>query len=199
MAKGSAFEREMCKAFSLWWTKGKRDDIFWRTSGSGGRATIRTQKNKKTFGQYGDMQATDPVGQPLIDLCSIEMKHGYKGANPFDCFDYTGKQHPVFMKFIEQCSRECVEGSAPFWLLITRRHTKRTLITIPFKLRQLLLKHITKKVPFAIIRFEEYEYGKTYSIFTMSLYDFFELVKPTSFKILHEELIRGPRKKTKTV
>ena len=36
--KGSEFEREMCKCLSLWWTDSKRDDVFWRSAQSGGRA-----------------------------------------------------------------------------------------------------------------------------------------------------------------
>ena len=67
-AKGSQFERTVCKDLSLWWTKGKRDDVFWRTSGSGARAKTRSKTGEKTFGQYGDVQATDPIGQPLICL-----------------------------------------------------------------------------------------------------------------------------------
>ena len=72
--KGSAFEREMATAFSLWWTDGERDDIFWRTQGSGGRATNRAKKGKKTCYQYGDMTFTDPIGKPLIEYASFEFK-----------------------------------------------------------------------------------------------------------------------------
>jgi hypothetical protein len=72
--KGPAFEREMATAFSLWWTDGERDDIFWRTDGSGGRATNRARKGKTTRYQYGDMTFTDPIGKPLIEYASFEFK-----------------------------------------------------------------------------------------------------------------------------
>lgn len=72
--KGSAFEREMATAFSLWWTEGERDDVFWRTQGSGGRATRRAQKGKKTRYQYGDMTFTDPIGKSIIEYASFEFK-----------------------------------------------------------------------------------------------------------------------------
>ena len=75
--KGFSFEREICKELSLWWTEGERDDIFWRTSGSGGRATERLKKGKLTANSYGDVMAIDPIGQPLIDFCFIELKRGY--------------------------------------------------------------------------------------------------------------------------
>lgn len=44
--KGSVFEREICKALGRWWTDGERDDIFWRTAGSGARATCRLERGK---------------------------------------------------------------------------------------------------------------------------------------------------------
>lgn len=72
--KGGAFEREMAVAFSLWWTDGERDDVFWRTQGSGGRATNRAKQGKKTKFQYGDMTFTDPIGKPLIEYASFEFK-----------------------------------------------------------------------------------------------------------------------------
>ena len=189
MAKGSQFERDMCKAFSLWWTKGKRSDVFWRTSGSGARATTRSKKNKKTFGQYGDMQATDPIGQPLIDLCSIEMKHGYKGANPFDCFDFSGKQHPMFMKFIEQCERESEEAGTPYWLLVTRRHSKKTIITMPYILRKGLLYRKSgrvKEAPCVNIKYNKHDKG-FHLISSMLLDDFFLFTLPETFESLHRD------------
>ena len=55
MAKGPSFEREVCEKLSLWWTDGKRDDVFMRTSGSGGKATARRKKGKDTPFQGGDI------------------------------------------------------------------------------------------------------------------------------------------------
>jgi len=77
-AKGPRFEREQAVTYSLWWTDNERDDIFWRTDGSGSRATNRARKGKKTRFQYGDMTFTDPIGQPLIDIFSFEFKFYYR-------------------------------------------------------------------------------------------------------------------------
>ena len=85
--KGSAFERQICKELSLWWTYEDRDDIFWRTSNSGGRAIRRSKKKKQTFGQYGDIQAVDPIGQPLMDVLTFELKCGYPGVSVLDGFE----------------------------------------------------------------------------------------------------------------
>ena len=76
-SKGNSFERQICKQLSLWWSNGKSEDIFWRTASSGAMANIRSKSCKKSFGQYGDIQAINPIGQPLIDVCTIELKRGY--------------------------------------------------------------------------------------------------------------------------
>ncbi len=75
--KGFGYERTVCKELSFWWTNDERDDVFWRTSGSGSRATSRMKKGKSTANSYGDIMAIDPIGQPLIDACFIEVKRGY--------------------------------------------------------------------------------------------------------------------------
>jgi len=76
-AKGSDFERYVCKRLSLWISRGKREDIFWRSAMSGGRATIQGAKNRA---QAGDISAVDPLGAPLIELFLIECK-SYKNLN----------------------------------------------------------------------------------------------------------------------
>ena len=129
--KGSAFERKISKELSLWWTSGKRDDIFYRTSQSGGRATTRSKQSKDTFGQYGDIQAADPIGQPLMDLVSIELKTGYKGACMLDVLEKTKTQHPLYERFLEQAEGDAKKAGVPFWLLITRRHGKQIMVWMP--------------------------------------------------------------------
>lgn len=75
-AKGSQFERDMCIQFGLWWTENERDDIYWRTSGSGARSTSRRRsKGKATFNEYGDMKYIDPIGKPLLDEFCFEFKN----------------------------------------------------------------------------------------------------------------------------
>lgn len=87
-AKGSGFERKLAVVFSEWWTEGERDDVFWRTEGSGSRATSRAKRGKMTRFQYGDMTFTDPIGQPLIDAISFEFK-SYKSYELLSVFKQT--------------------------------------------------------------------------------------------------------------
>jgi len=127
MRKGSAFERATCVKLSLWWTDGERDDIFYRTAGSGARAKTRGRLGKGTFGQYGDIQATDPIGQPLIDLCSIEIKRGYNKAIINDFID--SKKKPELRVFIEQAITDCrLRDDESEWILLVKRDRKKTVL-----------------------------------------------------------------------
>jgi hypothetical protein len=72
--KGSAFEREVCVILSEWMTAGERKDLFWRSSMSGGRATVHLRKGQ-TLKQCGDICAIDPEGMPFTDRYFIECKH----------------------------------------------------------------------------------------------------------------------------
>jgi hypothetical protein len=77
MGKGGAFEREICRDLSLWWSSGAKDDIFYRTSGSGGRFTHRQKRGKITENDQGDVGFTDVDGKALMDLWLFELKTGY--------------------------------------------------------------------------------------------------------------------------
>jgi hypothetical protein len=130
-AKGGAFERLICKKLSLWWTGGNRDDVFARTASSGGRATQRSKKGKHTFGQYGDIQAADPIGQPLIDLCVIECKDGYPSHSIADLLDREPRHKPIYEQFIKQARQSAKNARANYWLLIVRRRGRQIMAFFP--------------------------------------------------------------------
>ena len=132
--KGSGFERLICKKLSNWWIPG-RDDIFWRTNASGAMAKIRSKKGKGTFGQYGDVQATDPIGQDLIDLLTIELKRGYKGASVADVLDKGTKAATQRWElFLDQVLTDRDNASTPYWLLITQRDRREAVCFFPLGL-----------------------------------------------------------------
>jgi hypothetical protein len=130
--KGSKYERDMCKKLSLWWTEGERDDVFWRSQASGGRATIRGRKGAATAGQYGDVAAVDPVGKPLIDAFTIEIKRGYSGATVHDVLDMpdTAAQQQ-FEKFIAQALESHDRAGSHSWMLITKRDRRLPIVWLP--------------------------------------------------------------------
>lgn len=192
MPKGSNYEREICTALSMWWSDGKCDDIFWRTSGSGARATTRNKKGKKTFGQCGDVQASNPSGQPLIDLCSIEIKRGYPDSAFANVIDKPPKAaEQMFETFVYQAEEDATNADAPTWLLIAKRDRRKSLVFMPYSfsraLKKVGCKNITRppSVLFTMIS----RTGERYTIFGMTLDNFLKAVKPEYIKLLHKRSI----------
>jgi hypothetical protein len=72
--KGSAFERKVCKALSLWVSSGEREDLFWRSAMSGGRATVGRKSGKDHARHAGDISATSIEGHALTDVWYVECK-----------------------------------------------------------------------------------------------------------------------------
>jgi hypothetical protein len=130
MAKGGQFERDISRTLSLWWTGGKRDDIFWRTSQSGGRATARRKAGRamQAKGTYGDLCAIDPIGQPLINVLSIEVKRGYSRYSIQDLID--GKPGSGVAEFIAQAKGDA-EASGRTWMIIWKRDKREPVVIVP--------------------------------------------------------------------
>ena len=72
--KGAAFERHVCKHLSMFVSKGQRDDLFWRTAMSGGRATLGYRTGKNRSAQAGDIAAIDPLGSAFTSTFLVECK-----------------------------------------------------------------------------------------------------------------------------
>lgn len=138
MAKGSQFERDICRQLSLWWSDGKHDDLFWRTSQSGGRATVRGRKGLGTRGHCGDICSTDSEGEPLTRLITFELKRGYNTATVHDLIDRAKKDRPkVYETWIAQAHAAAQRAGTPFWCIIHRRDKRLPTVTLP---RSLILK-----------------------------------------------------------
>jgi len=73
--KGATFERYCCRELSKWVTRGKREDIFWRTAMSGGRASIAFKSGTILSAQAGDISAIDPAGMKFVDNFLVDSKH----------------------------------------------------------------------------------------------------------------------------
>lgn len=59
-SKGAYFERRICKELSKWVSNNytyARDDLFWRSAMSGGRATIGKKQGEQREAQEGDISA----------------------------------------------------------------------------------------------------------------------------------------------
>lgn len=139
MAKGGNFELKIAKILSLWFSNGDRDDLVCRTDSSGGRATIRTAKNKKSSKYwYGDLKNSDDVAKPMFDEWSIECKTGYSKKNKksitkwdiLDLIDST-KKVTIFEEMWEQCKRDA-ELSERQPILIFGRSLRSPCIVMNF-------------------------------------------------------------------
>lgn len=114
MAKGGKFELKIAKILSLWFSNGTRDDLVCRTDSSGGRATVRTAKNKKSNKYwYGDLRNSDDVAKSMFDNWSIECKTGYsrknkKSITKWDILDVIDSSQKVttFEEMWKQCERD---------------------------------------------------------------------------------------------
>jgi hypothetical protein len=131
-AKGSVFEREICTKLSLWISRGKDDDLFWRTAGSGGRATNRRKKGKTTAGHAGDVTNTDIRGECLIRAITIEIKRGYSKLSFQDLIDRHDRTTTrEFEGFVLQARESATVAGTPYWMLIHRRDAKRAMVYMP--------------------------------------------------------------------
>ncbi len=128
--KGSGYAHVVCKQLSLWWTADLRDDVFYPSQGSGGRATRRAIKGITTPGQYGDICCTDPIGQPFMKTFVVEVKRGYNDATIQDLLD---KPNSTYLKWFEKAERDRKAAGVPLWMLVVKRDRRDDLVFMPLK------------------------------------------------------------------
>lgn len=142
--KGSQFERDMCRLFSRWVSGGDRDDLFWRTSQSGGRATACSRRGAalKTKGFYGDMALVGgsghEVGKLFADTVSVEFKRGYNRVSIQDLLDLPKRAATrTFESFIDQASADAAVSNR-LWLLVWKRDNRDPIAVMPSHFRSTL-------------------------------------------------------------
>jgi hypothetical protein len=124
--KGSAFERSICKRLSLWVSHGKREDLFWRSAMSGGRATVGRKQGKDHAHHAGDISATHPDGHKLTEHWYVECK-AYKSLQIESALlDSTG----ALAKFWkETCTQATAHHKLP--MLIAKQNNTKILLVLP--------------------------------------------------------------------
>lgn len=183
-SKGNEFERKICKTLSLWFSDGEDDDIFWRTSGSGARASTRAKKGKKTKYDYGDVTFTNPKGQEFIDFFLIEVKIGYTETNPLDFLDTPKKATNNLKNWWEKAEKERIFGQRNETLIIFKRDRKRICCMISEKMFFIILDLFGKrKIEYIAVKLSD----KTLVI--LDFYALFELLDSTALvKYIKEDL-----------
>lgn len=192
-AKGSAFERWFCKELSLWWTKDQsepRTDCFWRTAGSGARATMRGKKGQKTAGGYGDVAATDSDGGPLTFLLVLEIKRGYSKATLQDLLDSPKKAaEQTYSAWVKQAKDSCSLAGAFSWAIVCRRDRREPLILIENDFWvELRAAGALNPSPRRLLQLYFELDGVNHTIIVMQLASFFESVHPDHIKKLAKRL-----------
>lgn len=156
--KGSGWERDLCRKLSLWWTQSlklPRDDVFWRTSNSGGRATTRSKKGKRTTNHYGDICAVDPIGQPLIDLLVIEAKRGYNRCTIADLLDKSeGAAIQTYEGWFTKAQSDCQASGSLSWILIHKRDRREPLVFMPRVVSDYLNMRVDEELGWVIASFD---------------------------------------------
>tara|TARA_B100001964_G_scaffold214509_1_gene252161 strand:+ start:1318 stop:1842 length:525 start_codon:yes stop_codon:yes gene_type:complete len=123
--KGAEFERWVCKQLSLAISNNKRDDIFWRSAMSGGRATVKFKKGEKNTTQVGDISAIDPIGSKFLERYVIECKR-YKTVHLESLF-YGKPVKGSVLEFWDQVSRDAT-AFAKDPILIVKENGKDPLV-----------------------------------------------------------------------
>lgn len=122
--KGSNFERTICKQLSLWVTKAELMDCFWRSSMSGGRATVKLKRTgKRDRAQSGDIVAITPEGAPLVEIFTIECKF-YAKLDWAAAVDTGIGNLSVFWK---QAKKQC-KGTGTSPMLIVKQNFRRVIV-----------------------------------------------------------------------
>lgn len=137
--KGGQFERTLCVQFSKWWTGGEREDVFWRTSGSGNRATSRRRRGEAIVKyQCGDMTFIDDIGRPLIEKFNFEFKF-YRHYELLSTLSPTLANHSWLHFWAECCYEARTTERIPF--LVTKQNRHIPIVWVPSTLHLELLQH----------------------------------------------------------
>ena len=184
--KGPKYERKFCKDLSRWWTNGKRDDIFWRTSSSGARATVRLKKGLRTADSYGDVKAEHELGKPLTKTSVFSLKRGYTGkkgknslkwASLLDIIDSIEgtKNEPAIVGWWNELLKIQKDARRKRCFLVFQRDRKKGLIGMaPSVFRQLERLNTLYEEEYALIK-------KTSTVLVLMPVDnFFTWCKPES-------------------
>ena len=150
-AKGSAFERDVCKKLSFLISDGTRDDLLWRSAMSGGRATVRDRKTATTGHVSGDICAVHEDGYAFIERFYCECKH-YKDLRLQSLLlNATGPLYDFWVKAKQQGRKY---SKTP--LLIAKQNAFPTMICMSMVSADLLLRPHSFRI-LQVVTFHETE------------------------------------------
>lgn len=113
-AKGSSFERDVCKKLTIWVTGNEKPYIFWRSPSSGAVATVSQSSNIS-----GDIIAVKEEGNFFTDIFSIECKDGYPQADTMKIFKHN--KNDIIQEFWEQCIKDARTANKQGMLIFRKK------------------------------------------------------------------------------
>lgn len=129
--KGGQYERELSRDISLWMSHGKNDNCVWRSSNSGGRATVRAKTGKETKEHASDFSAVNKIGRMFLRRFTPELKRGYNAkGNVFinDCVTAAERKVHTLRDWIKQVQRCQKKTGTPHWILIHRPDNRKAIV-----------------------------------------------------------------------
>lgn len=133
--KGASFERDTCRRLSLWVSNGKREDLFWRSAMSGGRATVAGRRGVNLASQAGDISAVDKAGHVLTAELYFETKH----VKDISLANFIIKNTGPLARYWQTACKESANYDKTPVLIIRQNRFPTLLITLP-NVMQLLCK-----------------------------------------------------------
>jgi len=184
--KGSGFERSICKTLSLWWTKNKRDDIFWRTSGSGGRATVRMKHQATTADSAGDIMAISEGGKIFTRNFLVELKRGYsKQISVLSFIDSLDKlkKKPILFDWWMKAEKERLQHKRKWSIIIFKKDRKQICVFLSQEVFNFFVKLKQKRqIKHLLITID-----KKHKFVIFPLNSFLKIVKIDKFKLAIQE------------
>ena len=119
--KGARWEREFARMLSVWWTKGLRNDVFWRVGGSGARSTQLAKKGQQ-IPVVGDIMAVDEIGFPFASKVVVELKTGYGDLRVADLLNTKS----LLYGWLEKLAKEALRVERQFMLV--HRYRRNTIM-----------------------------------------------------------------------
>lgn len=128
-SKGAAYERAIAQKLSLWITHGKIADGLWRTSMSGGRATIALRRGEK-LQQVGDLAAIRLELHTFTSKHYIECKH--VRSLDIESFILTGKGS--LATFWRTALKESLAHDARFPVIVAKQNRTPDIVLTGYEL-----------------------------------------------------------------
>jgi len=215
--KGGGFEREQCRALSLWWSDGTSSDVFWRrrTRSTGMANSViagGSVESRNIRFQLGDIIAEDAIGAPFFETFNVELKSGYSKTRSgtrtknipwdlLDVIDYSEglaqnkqRKSSVIFEFWEQTKRDA-ELSKRIPLLIFKRDYHVPVVCVDRATMALLKLHLgslPSEVRMLKLCFRLFNKANIDELIFIRGQEFFNWLSPEVVKVIHSKKLSLP-------